>query len=148
MADSNNVVRGGLTSKHLDIPVLLHMLTYRPGIPDILPAGAGADGIIRYRPPVPEFHLGVLRGDRRISLRAAGFNGPVLALVLDGEVALTMPGKSESTAAPRGSAWLIPAAVSELTICLPDANTALVLAAPNLPFSANTGKKLSLPDDR
>ena len=34
MAASDNVLRGGLTSKHIDVPELLRSLRFEPGLPD------------------------------------------------------------------------------------------------------------------
>lgn len=38
MAASDNVIRGGLTSKYIDIPALLHTIDYRSVTPQIIPA--------------------------------------------------------------------------------------------------------------
>ena len=38
MANSDNVLRGGLTTKHVDVPELLHILTFEGGIPTLLGA--------------------------------------------------------------------------------------------------------------
>ena len=36
MANSNNVLRGGLTQKHVDVEELLKILTFNSGKPEIL----------------------------------------------------------------------------------------------------------------
>ncbi|MDE8035528.1 mannose-6-phosphate isomerase, class I [Actinobacillus equuli subsp. equuli] len=53
MANSDNVIRGGLTPKHIDIPALLHSIDYRPVTPKIIPAYRETDGFIHLY-PTPE----------------------------------------------------------------------------------------------
>ena len=36
MANSDNVLRGGLTTKHVDVPELLRILTFEGGTPEVL----------------------------------------------------------------------------------------------------------------
>lgn len=57
MAASDNVLRGGLTPKHIDIPELLAVLDFTPIDPPRLPAAEVAPGVVEYRPPVPDFTL-------------------------------------------------------------------------------------------
>ena len=35
MANSDNVLRGGLTTKHVDVPELLRILTFEGGTPNV-----------------------------------------------------------------------------------------------------------------
>ncbi|MGW0181568.1 mannose-6-phosphate isomerase, class I [Nocardia sp. NPDC003345] len=57
MANSDNVLRGGLTPKHVDVPELLKVLDFEPiDLPLVLPQPAG-DGSVRYPTPAPEFSL-------------------------------------------------------------------------------------------
>lgn len=46
MANSDNVIRGGLTPKHIDIPALLHSIDYRAITPNIIPAYEASDEFI------------------------------------------------------------------------------------------------------
>ena len=57
MAASDNVLRGGLTPKHIDIPELLEVLDFTPITPPLLPPVEVAPGVLEYRPPVPDFTL-------------------------------------------------------------------------------------------
>ena len=50
MAASDNVLRGGLTPKHVDVPELLRVLDFTPGsVPQIAPSIRGS-GVAAYRP--------------------------------------------------------------------------------------------------
>jgi mannose-6-phosphate isomerase len=85
MASSDNVVRAGLTPKHVDVDELLHIANFTPMPAPLWEPTAVSANTLTYRPPVAEFELTIARepGDR---LPAAG---PRTALCLDGEVVVT-----------------------------------------------------------
>ncbi|MGZ8804361.1 MAG: mannose-6-phosphate isomerase, class I [Microbacterium sp.] len=57
MAASDNVLRGGLTPKHIDVPELLGILDATPGpAPVVLPEAVGG-GVFRYATAAPDFAL-------------------------------------------------------------------------------------------
>ncbi len=56
LANSDNVVRAGLTGKHIDVPELLRLLDPAAPVPAIEPRAAG-QGLSVYDAPVPEFRL-------------------------------------------------------------------------------------------
>lgn len=60
MANSDNVLRGGLTSKHVDVPKLLAVLTGRTGPAEVLHPRTAGEGLGEYQAPVREFSLSVL----------------------------------------------------------------------------------------
>jgi mannose-6-phosphate isomerase len=80
MSSSDNVLRGGLTPKHVDVPELLSVLDFRPlGVP-YLAAEHPSAGVEVYRPDVPDFVLVVIEGDATYEL-----TGPAIALCTEGE---------------------------------------------------------------
>ena len=58
LANSDNVVRAGLTGKHVDVPELLKLLDPAVAVPVLSPAPV-ADGVSRFDTPAPEFALWV-----------------------------------------------------------------------------------------
>jgi mannose-6-phosphate isomerase len=62
MANSDNVLRGGLTSKHVDVGELLRVLDFTSRTPPVL-HGTEADGWVRYDTDAAEFVLRRLDGD-------------------------------------------------------------------------------------
>ena len=56
MANSDNVVRAGMTSKHVDVATLLDIVETKPITVDIQ-RPCVVDGVVRYRSPVEEFSL-------------------------------------------------------------------------------------------
>ena len=81
MASSDNVLRGGLTPKHVDVPELLKVLDFRSLAPVALEAEREASGELTYRTPAPEFSLS------RLPLGPVGARrGPEILLCTAGSV--------------------------------------------------------------
>lgn len=57
MANSDNVLRGGLTPKHIDVPELLKHVKCEATLPAIIHGHAGEEGEISYATPAPDFRL-------------------------------------------------------------------------------------------
>jgi mannose-6-phosphate isomerase len=57
MANSDNVLRCGLTPKHVDVPELLRIVRFEPAEPALLRPEAGPGGEERYEVPIDEFRL-------------------------------------------------------------------------------------------
>ncbi len=57
MANSDNVLRCGLTPKHVDVPELLRIVRFEATDPGVLRPEAGADGEEVYETPIDEFRL-------------------------------------------------------------------------------------------
>jgi mannose-6-phosphate isomerase len=106
MANSDNVLRGGLTTKHVDVPELLNILTFEGGTPNILGGETVSSQERVYRTPAEEFEL------TRIALathsRYAGDApyGPKALLVLHGSATLTSG--AQCTSLRQGSIALVP----------------------------------------
>ncbi|ROS53045.1 mannose-6-phosphate isomerase, class I [Frigoribacterium sp. PhB24] len=84
MAPSDNVLRGGLTPKHVDVPELLKVLDFEPlPVPRLEPTTV-ARGVERFAPVGTGFAL--LRVDAAGSGAVVEIGGPSIVLVTDGEV--------------------------------------------------------------
>ncbi|WP_128375811.1 mannose-6-phosphate isomerase, class I [Streptomyces cavernae] len=57
MANSDNVLRCGLTPKHVDVPELLRIVRFEASGPGVLRPEAGPDGEEVYETPIDEFRL-------------------------------------------------------------------------------------------
>lgn len=95
MAASDNVLRGGLTPKHIDIDELLSVLDFTAGPAPYLSATPEAPGVSRYRPGVPDFELVHLHADAASGSTAAG---PAATPVPMRQVTLTGPAIAICTA--------------------------------------------------
>ncbi|MDG1365992.1 MAG: mannose-6-phosphate isomerase, class I [Acidimicrobiales bacterium] len=81
MANSDNVLRGGLTSKHVDIPSLLDVVDAQPIEPDVQ-RPAVIDGVALYETPVSEFSFARIEVDGSCTLAA----GPAILICTDGSI--------------------------------------------------------------
>lgn len=108
MANSDNVLRGGCTPKHVDVPELLHVLTFATGRPDVL--DPPRDGHCRtYATPAPEFLLREIRLAEGAEWTAPS-PGVAIVLCLDGELRLSAE-KAAAVTLRRGDSALVPAAL-------------------------------------
>jgi mannose-6-phosphate isomerase len=99
MAASDNVVRGGLTRKHVDVPELMRVLDARPvPVPRIEPV-AVAPGVQRFAPGIEDFCLTVVSEGAALGGLTVRTDGPAIVLCLD--ASLTLQG---SLALHRGQA--------------------------------------------
>ncbi|AEW94386.1 MULTISPECIES: mannose-6-phosphate isomerase, class I [Streptomycetaceae] len=106
MANSDNVLRCGLTPKHVDVPELLKVTRFEPGDPAVLRPEADAGGEEVYDTPIDEFRLSrhVLAADgdpRRLSPRT-----PQILLCTEGHAELTGDG---TLTLHRGQSAFVPA---------------------------------------
>lgn len=90
MAASDNVLRGGLTPKHVDVPELLDVLEFEPRpVPWLVPTEIG-DGLSLFRPDVPDFELLRVGPAADASAeRSFPLPGPGIAIVTEGSVVVT-----------------------------------------------------------
>ncbi len=126
MANSNNVLRGGLTDKHIDVEALLEVLRVRPHSPEILRPLTCSDDPrwLAYTPPAAEVALHRLRLEPQGSARLEP-TAVMLGLSLHGELHIT--GVDQRLPLRRGGACLLPAGGS-LHITAGDQGGDLVLA--------------------
>jgi mannose-6-phosphate isomerase len=109
MANSDNVLRGGLTPKHIDVPELMKTLTFNDRDVEVIEPQAGC-----YATPADEFVLSVLEvgpsGEQRSS---PGFE---ILVNVAGDATVSMPGGEGAVPLPQGSSVAVPAPVQELWI--------------------------------
>jgi mannose-6-phosphate isomerase len=86
MANSDNVLRGGLTGKHIDVEELLRVVDFTPGSAGVLSGSQTRPGVFSYRSGADEFALWRLEvGGEPTDVPATGQGR--IALVSDGELA-------------------------------------------------------------
>ncbi|ONI75465.1 mannose-6-phosphate isomerase, class I [Kribbella sp. ALI-6-A] len=105
MANSDNVLRGGLTSKHIDVPELVSVIDFEPLADPVLHGTVVAPGITAYETGSPYFAV------RRVDLAGEAVvvpaDGARIVAVVDGEVTVGAEGTDETEALSAGqSAFL------------------------------------------
>ncbi|MDJ0377182.1 mannose-6-phosphate isomerase, class I [Cryobacterium sp. PH31-L1] len=108
MAASDNVLRGGLTPKHIDIEELLAVLDFTAGSAPYLAPVVLAEGVVVYRPGVTDFALVHIEADAAassatpVTMRQITLSGPAIAICTAG--GFLVAGSGASRALKRGQA--------------------------------------------
>jgi mannose-6-phosphate isomerase len=118
MANSDNVVRAGLTPKYRDVETLVEIL--KPVTDAPLVEGEPQDGEIVYRTPASEFLVSRRTLAEGETWDVPRSDGPELYLVRQGAVDASWSDEDEMMAFERGESYFIPAALAqlELTACV------------------------------
>ncbi len=88
MANSDNVLRGGLTTKHIDVPELLKHVKCEPLHPDIQGYDVAEGEFFSCRVPVPDFALRMIRLLKG-QTKTFSCHQPEIVLLTNGEAAFT-----------------------------------------------------------
>ena len=123
LANSDNVVRAGLTGKHIDVPELLKLLDPAVSVPVLSPRVL-ADGVTWFDTPAPEFRLYLL--DLTGPSVTLPGHGPRILLCLDGACVLRSA-SGETLELRRGASCFISAADASVHAT---GSARLVLATP------------------
>ncbi|MDV8020551.1 mannose-6-phosphate isomerase, class I [Rhodococcus sp. IEGM 1330] len=115
MANSDNVLRGGLTPKHVDVPELLRVLDFEPA--DISPITPGIDDrpTYVYSTPAPEFALSRTAVAAGETVAVPG-SGPRILLCTSGTVVAGTKGRQVGLTVLQGSSAWISAADESVTV--------------------------------
>ncbi|MFM7671743.1 MAG: mannose-6-phosphate isomerase, class I [Bacteroidota bacterium] len=105
MANSDNVLRGGLTSKHIDVPELLRHVRPESVLPNILDPLEDAGGFRSYPAPTADFSIRSIQLDAGQSCSIYIPRSCIL-LVPEGSLRVTGGGISLTVGSPAPSAYL------------------------------------------
>lgn len=125
MSNSDNVLRAGLTSKHIDSEELFKVMSTTTYKPVITKGELKADTLMNFPAPVSEFSLHL--GQVETELKLSQLCGVKIVLVLDG--ALSLHHRDESLVLNKGEAAVIPDSQKELMV---KGKANFVFASPNL----------------
>ncbi len=112
MAPSDNVLRGGLTSKHVDVPGLLAITDFTPTDPPRLEPQALPGGGVVFAPAGQTFSLGLVEGSEASASHAV--SGATVVVCTEGEWVLQ--GAHNSLSLHTGQAALVDSAEETLRL--------------------------------
>lgn len=116
MANSDNVLRGGLTPKHIDVDELLNILNFAGGEVDVLRPIEWLPGEAQYPTPATDFALSVIdvgNGTRYESQRERSVE---IMICTQGEATISELPDGSVTVLTKGVSILVPAAVEQYVI--------------------------------
>jgi mannose-6-phosphate isomerase len=105
MASSDNVLRGGLTPKFVDVPELLRTIDFQPVAVPMLPAERTVMDQELFRPPFEEFQLQRIELAPNAGPVPLAQSGAAVVIVVAGDIYLDSP-KGDLRLARGGSAFL------------------------------------------
>ena len=116
MANSDNVLRGGLTPKHVDVPELLKIVNFSPQPVRRVTLSAGLLGEKIYLTPAEEFQLSVI-----LVVKGHPFKSPVdrsveIVICMEGEADIKDLESGQVLALGKGKSLIIPSAVRQYQI--------------------------------
>ncbi|MEN0071424.1 MAG: mannose-6-phosphate isomerase, class I, partial [Propionicimonas sp.] len=112
MANSDNVIRGGLTPKHVDVRELVAVVDFEPRAPEVLQPVTEGPGLARYLTGCPEFDVWRVTGQPE-AVALPGTGSARIFFVIEGELAV---GSSEgSRRLGRGEAVFLSAGETDVT---------------------------------
>ena len=117
MANSDNVVRGGLTPKHVDVPELLRIVNFSPGPVQKIALQPGRQPTERvYETPASEFQLSAIAVSENSTFTDEGDRSVDILICMEGSARIQGLKNSDSESVEKGMSVLIPAAVGPYQI--------------------------------
>jgi len=116
MANSDNVLRGGLTKKHIDVPELLKVLSFEETDVNILLSQKDKDCEGVYYSMAEEFVLTVISDEKNISYTSPEKRSVEIILCTDGKASIADISINENIALTKGTSVIIPSSVNKYRI--------------------------------
>jgi len=116
MANSDNVLRGGLTPKHVDVPELSKVLNFTDSDIDILPVKKSNDCEQIYQSRAEEFVLSVIDVKSGLTYLSPTDRSVEILLCTAGEAIIADLGKNKQETLAKGTSIIIPAVVEKYSI--------------------------------
>lgn len=116
MGNSDNVLRGGLTPKHVDVDELVRVLTFASGPPAVLTAQQVSATEWTYLTPADAFSLSIICIRHGTPHATEAKRSAEILLVLEGRATLHTQGPDSELTIGRGQSVFIPAATQSYSI--------------------------------
>lgn len=116
MANSDNVLRGGLTPKHIDVAEMLAALTFEAGRATVLVPQERSPAERTYPTPDEEFELSEIRVAPGIPWSSTGDRNVEILFCVEGEGTLSSGRSVDALPTAQGMALLVPAATGQYRI--------------------------------
>ena len=116
MANSDNVIRAGLTPKHADVPELLRILRFEENQGGIIKPQARNRSEWIYPSPAKEFVLSRLSLEKGAPYHEKSRKSLEIMICIQGNAEITDVAAAEAFPVSRGSAFLVPAMVKEIAL--------------------------------
>jgi len=116
MANSDNVLRGGLTPKNIDVPELLKVLAFQPDTPSIIEPVEKAASEKVYATPASEFELSVIEPTAGHLYESPLERNVEILICVEGRANIQKSDARTGIEVSNGAAVLVPACVGQYLI--------------------------------
>jgi len=116
MANSDNVLRGGLTPKHVDVPELLRVLKFEDGDVTLLRPGKSIANEFVYPSPAAEFELSVITLKGGATYQSPRNRGVEILICTRGNATITDRRDLTETQLQQGASALVPGSLEGYSI--------------------------------
>jgi len=116
MANSDNVLRGGLTPKHIDVPELLKIVNFDIEPVKIIKPVMRGNCVISYPAPADEFMLSMISVDNGRLYTSARDRSVEVLICFKGKAVIRDLGSGESLSLTQGSSVIVPSCVLQYTL--------------------------------
>ena len=116
MANSDNVLRGGLTHKHIDVPELTKIVNFKIEPPKIIKSSSSDSCEGAYPVPAKEFLLSVISVKNSVSFVSPRHRSVEILVCTEGKADVRDLVSGELSALKRGQCIIVPASVSQYGI--------------------------------
>ena len=116
MANSDNVLRGGLTPKHIDVPELMRVLRLNAAAPRIILPQAADKTVSLYAVDVAEFALAQIELAGEQVFFSSAKRGMEILLTVEGAVSIYPGGVKTKFALRKGASVMVPACLAGYSI--------------------------------
>ena len=116
MANSDNVIRGGLTPKHVDVQELQQVLNFEERPLKIIQPVERSVAEVVYVTPAEEFELSRIRVSEELHYENPSVRSPEILLCVEGRSIIQDTGGGQDLALDKGRAVIVPAAVNAYRI--------------------------------
>ncbi len=116
MANSDNVLRGGLTIKYIDVDELLKTLTFKSGYPEIIQPVKSNENEEIYNTEAEEFKLFRIKLENSQKYIRADLNNIEIMIIIKGNCRIQSSCLKKTIEAKKGNSFLIESNTGEYTI--------------------------------
>ena len=116
MANSDNVLRGGLTPKHIDVQELMNILNFTEGPVEVLTPEEISPVEAFYRTATREFSLSVINVTKVDSFTSGRERNVEIIICTEGKAEVTELSSTKTTPLVQGTSIIVPAAVEQYCI--------------------------------
>jgi len=113
MANSDNVLRGGLTPKHVDVPELMKIVNFREKKLELIDPADTVSCERVYVTPAEEFELSVIELKKGSEYSSDLYHGIEIMIVVDGEALIRDIHRGNAIELPKGSSILVPSIATD-----------------------------------